>query len=115
MEKNIIHITAIHLSSKTKATQNYTLWRKDRGNDIKGRGLTFQIHESIIYQKVPTPPSLVGDKHLELLTIQVDNNFTSAVYMSRPSSPPEAVTPDSFIYFFVTHFYRHRRIKLYHN
>ena len=79
MERNNIHIAAIQETkltskAKTKATPNYTLERKDRGNDIKGGGLAFLIHESIPYQKVSTPPSLTGDKHLEELTIQVDNN-----------------------------------------
>ena len=61
--------------SAIKKTPNYTLERQDRGRDIKGGGLAFLIHESVPYQKVPSPPSLAGDSHLEVLTIQImDNN-----------------------------------------
>ena len=92
--KKLSQETKFTSKAKTKPTPNYTLERKDRGRDIKGGGLAFLIHESVPYQKVSSPPTLAGDKHLEELTIEIINNAEPVHIRNIYIHPPAAVTPD---------------------
>lgn len=79
MELNNIQIAAIQESkltskSKMKPSPNYTVVRKDRGNDVKGGGLLFFVHHTVPFQKLDTPTSLKEDKHLEEITIQINSD-----------------------------------------
>ena len=62
--------------------------RQDRGNDIKGGGLCFLVHQTIPFQRCKTPPSLASDPHIEELTIQVESNQGKPVIIRNIYIPP---------------------------
>ena len=94
--KKLSQETKFTSKAKTKPTPNYTLERKDRGRDIKGGGLAFLIHESVPYQKVSSPPTLAGDKHLEELTIEITNN-TEPVNIRNIYIPPASSCDPGYV------------------
>ena len=102
MKLHNIHIAALQETkltnkSKLKQTPGYTIVRKDRGNNAKGGGLIFLIHESIPFQQIPTPPSLKNDPHLEELSIQINSNNNSLalrnIYIPPTSSCTQGYSP----------------------
>ena len=101
LEKHDVHIAVIQetkftTKSKIKATPNYTLVRKDRGNDIKGGGVAFLVHNSIRFQKVESPNSLKDDLHLEELTIKIISKnpvFIRNIYIPPASSCNTGYSP----------------------
>ena len=68
LEQNNIHVAVLQETkytskSKQKPTPNYQLIRKDRGNNIKGGGLAFIIHDTVPFKIIhQTAPK---DDHLE--------------------------------------------------
>ena len=101
MKLNDIKIAAIQetkLTSKSKFKESpgFTTIRKDRGNNVKGGGLLFLIHESVPFQLVPTPNTLKDD-HLEELTIQINNNESPFnirnIYIPPASSCSQGYSP----------------------
>ena len=92
LEKHDIDIAVIQetkFTSKTKmkATPNYELVRKDRGGDIKGGGVAFLVRHNIPFQRESTPNQL-NDNVLELLTISVNNDNDSPLFLRNVYIPP---------------------------
>ena len=100
MELNNIHITVIQetkftTKSKMKPTPNYTLVRRDRGEEIKGGGLAFLVHETVLFEKVTSPLSLSSDPHLEELTILISQQDTPLMIRNIYIPPVSScTTPD---------------------
>ena len=83
--KNMTDIAVI--KTKMKATPNYELVRKDRGGDIKGGGVAFLVRHNIPFQRESTPNKL-KDNVLELLTIFVNNDNDSPLFLRNVYIPP---------------------------
>ena len=71
-----------------KNTPNYNLVRKDRGRDIKGGGVAFLVHESVPFQLVDSPATLVADPHIEELTIKINSNNNNPLFIRNLYIPP---------------------------
>ena len=100
LEQNNIHVAVLQETkytskSKQKPTPNYQLIRKDRGNNIKGGGLAFIIHDTVPFKIIhQTAPK---DDHLEEFTIVVNNGknplHIKNVYLPPASSCAQGYNP----------------------
>ena len=95
--ENDIKVAALQetkLSDKSKtpvfANGKYTVIRKDRGTN-GGGGLIFLIDESIQFETVP---ETIKDKHIEHLTIKINNISIVNIYIPPASSCSAGYIPD---------------------
>ena len=102
LKKHNIHIAALQetkltTNSKEPEIEDYTLIRKDRGNNIRGGGLAFFVHNTIPFFKNQSPPNLKKDPHLEELTITIPGQSSSLqirnVYLPPSSSCSQNYNP----------------------
>ena len=84
-------------NSKDPEIQDYTLLRKDRGNNNKGGGLAFFIHNTIPFYKEQDPKNLSKDPHIEELTITIPAQNSSLqvrnIYIPPSSSCSQNYQP----------------------
>ena len=91
----VIQETKFNAKSKMKPTPNYNLVKENRQNK-DGGGVAILIKKDIPFQKVKTPNSLV-DNHLEEITISINNDRGSSLFIRNVYIPPASSCSPGYI------------------